>query len=91
MNVPDLVNYVTELRSGNENDLELGNLKDIKSYIFSLINQAPIMLFMKGSPDEPRCGFSRKIVDILNSVEAKYSTFDILTDDNVRQGEFNLV
>ncbi|KAL0456201.1 UNVERIFIED_CONTAM: Monothiol glutaredoxin-S17 [Sesamum latifolium] len=44
------------------------------------------MLFMKGRPDEPRCGFSRKVVDILRQEKVKFESFDILTDDEVRQG-----
>jgi Grx4 family monothiol glutaredoxin len=38
-----------------------------------------------GSPAEPRCGFSRQIVDILRQERILYSSFDILTDDEVRQ------
>jgi Grx4 family monothiol glutaredoxin len=56
----------------------------------ALINQAPIMIFMKGSPEEPRCGFSAQIVKILDeNLKAKgvsYGHFDILADDVVRQG-----
>lgn len=44
------------------------------------------MLFMKGSPQEPRCGFSRQIIGILDSFNADYKTFDILTDNDVREG-----
>ena len=51
-----------------------------------LINTAPVMLFMKGSPDTPRCGFSRKIVDILKSNQIEFASFDILQDEDVRQG-----
>lgn len=43
----------------------------------------PIILI--GSPAEPRCGFSRQIVDILRQERILYSSFDILTDDEVRQ------
>eukprot|EP00742_Colponemidia_sp_Colp-10_P001491 GILJ01001601.1.p1 GENE.GILJ01001601.1~~GILJ01001601.1.p1 ORF type:complete len:422 (+),score=70.66 GILJ01001601.1:54-1319(+) len=49
-----------------------------------LINQAPVMLFMKGNPSEPKCGFSRKMVEILKTVGVKYDSFDILTDEAVR-------
>mmetsp|Transcript_16214 Transcript_16214/g.24452 ORF Transcript_16214/g.24452 Transcript_16214/m.24452 type:complete len:328 (+) Transcript_16214:26-1009(+) len=52
----------------------------------SLINSSKIMLFMKGDPGKPQCGFSNKIVQILNETAVKYSTFDILTDMEVRQG-----
>ncbi|XP_036373866.1 glutaredoxin 3 [Megalops cyprinoides] len=51
-----------------------------------LINAAPCMLFMKGSPQEPRCGFSRQIVQILKDHSIQYSSFDILSDEEVRQG-----
>ncbi|KAL3671113.1 hypothetical protein V7S43_004295 [Phytophthora oleae] len=51
-----------------------------------LINRAPVMIFIKGSPKQPQCGFSRKLVDILDTGGFKYDYFDILTDDSVRQG-----
>ena len=50
-----------------------------------------VVLFMKGSPDEPRCGFSRKTVDILREHNVQFSYFDILTDESVRSGEWSLV
>ena len=52
----------------------------------SLINKAAVMLFMKGSPDSPKCGFSRAIVDILRVNNIPFSSFDILTDEEVRAG-----
>jgi len=51
-----------------------------------LITRAPVMLFMKGSPTQPKCGFSRKIVALLDESKAQYATFDILEDEDVRQG-----
>jgi Grx4 family monothiol glutaredoxin len=51
-----------------------------------LIQSSPVMLFMKGSPTAPRCGFSRQAVELLNEAKIAYSTFDILTDESVRQG-----
>ena len=52
----------------------------------TLIGQSPNVLFMKGSPDEPRCGFSSKIVGILKEENIAFTHFDILTDEEVRQG-----
>jgi len=52
----------------------------------ALVNQAPVMLFMKGAPAAPRCGFSRTIVEILNSHGILFSSFDILSDNDVREG-----
>lgn len=60
--------------------------QDLHSRLKSLINHAPVMLFMKGTGLEPRCKFSRAIIDILNSLNAEFSTFDILNDEEVRQG-----
>ncbi|CEL93336.1 unnamed protein product [Vitrella brassicaformis CCMP3155] len=51
-----------------------------------LTHQSDIMLFMKGTPDAPRCGFSNQIVQLLDMAHIKYDTFDILSDEEVRQG-----
>lgn len=45
-----------------------------------------VMLFMKVEPDAPRCGFSKTIVGILKEKNVKFGTFDILEDNEVRQG-----
>jgi len=52
----------------------------------ALMNRNKIMLFMKGNPDLPRCGFSRQTVEILRKHGVAFDSFDILTDDNVRSG-----
>lgn len=51
-----------------------------------LIQTDHVMVFMKGNPSKPRCGFSRQVVELLAELQVKYSSFDILTDDQVRQG-----
>ncbi|XP_068746688.1 glutaredoxin-3-like isoform X3 [Montipora capricornis] len=66
--------------------LEQDIKQDINTRLKNIINGAPCLLFMKGSPQEPRCGFSRQMVELLNAQGAKYSHFDILTDNEVRQG-----
>ncbi|XP_054261186.1 glutaredoxin-3-like isoform X1 [Macrosteles quadrilineatus] len=60
--------------------------KSLEDRLKGLIEKEDVMLFMKGSPEQPRCGFSRQIIEILNSTKVKYGTFDILEDDEVRQG-----
>jgi len=52
----------------------------------ALVSQDTVMLFMKGTPQQPRCGFSAKIVALLNESGVKYGSFDILSDETVRQG-----
>ena len=44
------------------------------------------MLFMKGNPAAPRCGFSNKTVALLNEQGVKFESFDILSDNMVREG-----
>jgi Grx4 family monothiol glutaredoxin len=44
------------------------------------------MLFMKGTPSAPQCGFSRQTVSLLREKGVKYGFFNILADDEVRQG-----
>lgn len=51
-----------------------------------LVNQQPIMLFIKGLPSAPQCGFSRQIVEILEEENVAYGSFNILEDEDVRQG-----
>lgn len=49
--------------------------------------QQPVMLFMKGNPDAPRCGFSQKTVNLLRKENIDFGWFDILEDEAVRQGQ----
>lgn len=51
-----------------------------------LTQAAPVMLFMKGTPSEPKCGFSRQMVGILREYQVRFGFFDILKDDSIRQG-----
>ncbi|PHH73075.1 hypothetical protein CDD82_5666 [Ophiocordyceps australis] len=51
-----------------------------------LVKAAPVMLFMKGTPASPQCGFSRQMVGLLREHSVKYGFFNILADDEVRQG-----
>lgn len=57
----------------------------IEERIKKLIASSPIMLFMKGTPDKPSCGFSRQMIQILREQGIKnFKTFDILQDSEVR-------
>jgi len=60
--------------------------QDLNTRLKNLINSAKCILFMKGNPDTPKCGFSRTTIELFAKHEADYSTFDILTDEDVRQG-----
>ncbi|SPP85768.1 glutaredoxin 3 [Drosophila guanche] len=52
----------------------------------ALVNKAPLMIFMKGDRNGPRCGFSKQLIAIVNDTSLPYETFDILSDEEVRQG-----
>lgn len=54
--------------------------------IKNIIESAPIVLFMKGNSDFPRCGFSANTIAILKHYGASFKTFNILTDEAIRQG-----
>ncbi|KAH0545039.1 hypothetical protein FGG08_000810 [Glutinoglossum americanum] len=58
----------------------------LHSRLTSLVSAAPVMLFMKGTPSTPQCGFSRQVVALLRAHEVRYGFFNILADDEVRQG-----
>ncbi|PRQ28920.1 putative peptide-N(4)-(N-acetyl-beta-glucosaminyl)asparagine amidase [Rosa chinensis] len=78
---------VTEAGSGKGGTSAATGLSStLTSRLESLIHSSPVMLFMKGKPEEPKCGFSRKVVDILAQEKVEFQTFDILSDEEVRQG-----
>jgi len=59
---------------------------DTQEKIKQQIGSSRIFLYMKGSPQAPMCGFSAQAVQMLGSVDAKFSSFDVLSDNEVRQG-----
>jgi len=60
--------------------------EDLHKRLTTLVKAAPVMLFMKGTPSAPQCGFSRQLVALLRENSVKYGFFNILADDEVRQG-----
>ena len=54
--------------------------------IDQLVKANDIVLFMKGSPLFPQCGFSSRAIGILDHLGATYETVDVLQDPEVRQG-----
>ena len=54
--------------------------------IAELVNNNDVVLFMKGTALFPQCGFSSRAVAILDRLEAKYETVDVLQDPEIRQG-----
>lgn len=46
----------------------------------------PVILYMKGTPDFPQCGFSAQTVQVLDACDAKYAAVNILEDPELREG-----
>jgi len=58
----------------------------IHARIESLLQQHPVVLFMKGSPQAPRCGFSAATAGVLNELLGDYASVDVLADPEIREG-----
>lgn len=59
---------------------------DIMGKIQSQIDQNRVILYMKGTKEMPQCGFSAKVVQMINSYGVPYETVDVLADPEIRQG-----
>jgi monothiol glutaredoxin len=58
---------------------------EIRKFLEGAIAENEVMLFMKGTPDAPRCGFSMRTSAALNSLEVRYAAMDILPDPRIRE------
>ena len=58
----------------------------IQNEIESLVKSNPVVLFMKGTPAMPQCGFSAKVVGILDDVLDQYETVDVIARPEIRSG-----
>ena len=59
--------------------------EEIRSFIENAIQENKVMLFMKGTPNEPACGFSARASGCLNELGVQYSALDILPDPRIRE------
>ena len=64
----------------------MGELMEVKEKIKEMLDKNPVMLFMKGTPEQPMCGFSKRVSEILKFIKVSFSSFDVLTDENIRSG-----
>jgi monothiol glutaredoxin len=60
--------------------------EDARSRIDSTVKSSDVVLFMKGTPLFPQCGFSSRAVSILDHLGVQYASVDVLQDQGVRQG-----
>ena len=58
----------------------------IQEQLKEVIDNNEIILFMKGSPDFPQCGFSGRTAQILQACEVKFASVDVLANSSIREG-----
>jgi monothiol glutaredoxin len=58
--------------------------EEIRNFLEQAIAENKVMLFMKGTPDAPRCGFSMRTAGCLNALGVQYAAMDILPDPRIR-------
>jgi len=61
-------------------------MSDVQDTIKNQIDGNKVLLYMKGNKQFPQCGFSARVVQILNSYDVPYETVDVLKDPEIRQG-----
>ena len=61
-------------------------MDDINKKIKNIIDSNAIVLFMKGTPDAPQCGFSMAVSNILKHLKVKFEGIDVLKSDEIRKG-----
>lgn len=61
-------------------------MSNLRDRIQTLIDGAPVVLFMKGTKEMPQCGFSSRVAGVLNYMDVAYSDVNVLADEEIRQG-----
>ena len=61
-------------------------MKNINEKIKDIITKNDVVLFMKGTPEIPQCGFSMTVSNILKELKVKFSGVNVLADPEIRQG-----
>ena len=61
-------------------------MSDVNERIDGIVKGSDVVLFMKGTPDAPRCGFSSLVVQILDHVSAPFVGVDVLQSEELREG-----
>ena len=59
---------------------------NVQNKLKEVIDGNEVVLFMKGSPDFPQCGFSGRTAQMLKACDVRFASVDVLADDAVRQG-----
>lgn len=60
--------------------------KEVQENIDKIVKKSKVVVFMKGVPSEPRCGFSNAVVQIFRMHGVDYDAHDVLKDESIRNG-----
>jgi monothiol glutaredoxin len=74
-----------EPRPAGEPASSVGEPNPIREAIGEAIEQHRVILFMKGTPEAPACGFSARTVAVLEAMEVPFAAVDVLPDPRIRQ------
>jgi len=61
-------------------------MSDVQNQIAQTIKESPIVLFVKGTPEMPQCGFSKGVMDLFEDIGVPFKTVDVLSDPAIRDG-----
>lgn len=62
------------------------NEDEVQKAISEAVTTSPVLLFVKGSPEMPQCGFSKGVMDLFTHLGVEYKTVDVLADPMIREG-----
>ena len=65
---------------------ETEEIFDVQKWLGKVVKEHPVVLFMKGSPELPQCGFSLSVVNILKEANCEFASADVLQNEELRAG-----
>jgi len=68
------------------NKVDLTDEKAVQTLISEFVEANPVLLFMKGTPSAPQCGFSQQVVRVLHAVGVDFSSINVLENPEIREG-----
>jgi monothiol glutaredoxin len=60
--------------------------EELKNKIQEMVDSSKVFLFMKGTPEQPQCGFSARVVEVLANLGIKFNSFNVYSDPLIREG-----
>lgn len=61
-------------------------MSEVREWIENVVTSNDVVLFMKGTPEQPQCGFSGRVTQMLDYLQVPYSGVNVLESDMLRQG-----